>query len=119
MGLLIMRSYKLRPRRPGLVLPAHVERPPFYRGGSVNREDRARPLFPSPLKPLSDKNRKGGCYALTARMHRSPLEVRGARAQEHDSRPSRSSRLFYFPNAFFSSGSISPLAAIGSRMSVS
>ena len=48
----------------------------------------APPLLPSPLKPLNDKNRKGGCDALTARMHRSPSEVRGARAQKHDGRPS-------------------------------
>jgi len=36
--------------------------------------------YPSLPKPLNDKKRKGGCYALTARMHRSPSEVRGARA---------------------------------------
>ena len=50
-------------------------------------------LFPSPPKPLIDKKRKGGCHALTARMHRSPSEVRGARAQEHGNRPSSISLL--------------------------
>lgn len=80
-------SYRLSPRWPGLVPPTHVERPPLYRGGSVSRWDQARPLLPSLPKPLNDKKRKSGCDALTARMHRSPSEVRGARAQEHDSRP--------------------------------
>ena len=46
-------------------------------------------LLPSlPLKPVLHKNYEGDGYALTARMHRSPSEVRGARAQEHGSRPS-------------------------------
>jgi len=69
-------------KKDGLAVPL----PSFHRGGSVSRGDQARPVLPSPPKLLSDKNRKGGCYALIARMHRSPSEVRGARAQEHGSR---------------------------------
>jgi hypothetical protein len=108
--------------RPGLVPPAHVERPPLHRGGSVSSCDQARPLLTSPLKPLNDKNRKGVCRTLDCARPTRAFGGRALREQESlaDALPTPlSSRLFYFPNAFFSSGSISPLAAIGSRMSVS
>lgn len=48
--------------------------------------------------------------------------LRGRALREHKSMTVAlvsSSNPSYFPNAFFSSGSISPLAAIGSRTSVS
>ena len=73
------RSYSLSPRRPDLVTPAHVERPPLHRGGSVSRGDQARPVLPPLPKPLSDKNRKGVCRTLDcARPTRAFSEVIGA-----------------------------------------
>ena len=78
------------------------------------------PSLPS-RKPLSGKNRKGVCRTLDCARPTRAFGGRALREQESlaDALPTLSFRLLYFPNAFFSSGSISPLAAIGSRISVS
>ena len=76
------RSYSLSPRRPDLVTPAHVERPPLHRGGSVSRGDQARPVLPPLPKPLSDKNRKGVCRTLDCARPTRAFRGRALREQE-------------------------------------
>lgn len=64
-------------------------------------------MFVCPRGAESDRGANTTCYG-------NPTGIHGC-----DNHPGSMPLSTYFPNAFFSSGSISPLAAMGSRISVS
>jgi len=73
-----------------------------------------------PLLSLAAGEKARAVVVLSLRACNEGLpRPRVARAQEHNNRPRVDFPVYYFPNAFFNNGSISPFAAIGSRTSVS